>query len=48
MNSVEILANGIALPKQRIESKLLEDRFQLEENWIYDRTGINTRYYVKK
>lgn len=47
MNSVEILANGIALPKQKVENKVLEDKFNLEENWIYNRTGINTRYYVK-
>lgn len=47
MNSVEILANGIALPEQKIENKILEKNFGLTENWIYNRTGIKTRYYVK-
>ena len=47
MNSVEILANGIALPKQKIENEILENKFNLKENWIYDRTGIKTRYYIQ-
>ena len=47
MNSVEILANGIALPKQKVENEVLENRFGLTENWIYDRTGIKTRYYIE-
>ena len=48
MNSIEILANGKALPKNKIESTELEKKFNLSKNWIYDRTGINTRYYIEK
>ncbi len=48
MNSIEILANGIALPKKKIDNKLLNEKFNLNENWIYDRTGIKTRYYIEE
>ena len=48
MESIEILANGVALPKTKVQSNTLEKKFDLTENWIYERTGIKTRYYIDK
>lgn len=47
MNSIEILANGIALPNRKVENEELNKKFNLSENWIYDRTGIKERYYIE-
>lgn len=46
MNSIKILANGSYLPKTRIDNNILNNKFNLNENWIYKRTGIKIRYYA--
>lgn len=48
MESVEIIANGKYLPQKKITNQELNQRFQLEENWIEKRCGILTRHYVEK
>lgn len=45
MNSIKILATGMYLPKKEIDNKYFNDKFNLEDNWIYQRTGIKTRYW---
>ncbi|MCI9365913.1 MAG: hypothetical protein HFJ54_04970 [Clostridia bacterium] len=47
MNSIEILSNGVALPKKEIENDILNEKFNLSQTWIYDRTGIEKRYYIE-
>lgn len=48
MNSIKILANGIYLPSQKVENKIIEEKLNLEENWIYKRTGIKQRFYAEE
>ena len=45
MNSIKILATGMYLPKEKIDNKYFTNKFNLEDNWIYQRTGIKTRYW---
>ena len=45
MKSIEILGNGIYLPKQIIDNDYFNSKFNLDENWIYKRTGIKARYW---
>lgn len=45
MNSIKILATGMYLPKEKIDNKYFNNKFNLEDNWIYQRTGIKTRYW---
>ncbi len=47
MNSIKILATGMYLPKEKIDNKYFNNKFNLEDNWIYQRTGIKTRYWSK-
>lgn len=46
MNSIKILASGVYLPKNIIENGYLNNKFNLETNWIYKRTGIQKRYWA--
>lgn len=48
MKSIEIVANGVYLPKNRITNQILNEKFQLEEKWIEKRCGILNRYYVEE
>lgn len=48
MNSIQILATGSYLPKQKIENATLNERFNLQEGWIEKRTGIQTRYLTSE
>lgn len=45
MKTIEIISNGIYLPKQIINNDYLNNMFSLAEGWIYKRTGIKTRYW---
>lgn len=45
MRTIEIVGNGVYLPKQSIDNNYLNNMFSLEEGWIYKRTGIKTRYW---
>lgn len=47
MNSIKILATGMYLPKNEIDNKYFNDKFNLEEDWIYKRTGIKKRYWTE-
>ena len=47
MNSIKILATGMYLPKQEIDNKYFNDKFELEDKWIYKRTGIQKRYWTE-
>ena len=47
MNSIKILATGMYLPKEEIDNKYFNDKFNLEDNWIYQRTGIIKRYWTE-
>lgn len=48
MYSIEILGNGYCLPKHKIENEELNTTFSIDSNWIYKRTGIQSRYYIEK
>lgn len=47
MNSIKILATGMYLPKQEIDNKYFNDKFELEDKWIYKRTGIQKRCWTE-
>lgn len=47
MKSVKILGNGTYLPQTKLENTYFNTKFNLEENWIEKRTGIQTRYIAK-
>ena len=47
MNSIKILATGMYLPKIEIDNKYFNDKFSIEEDWIYKRTGIKKRYWTE-
>ena len=46
MNSVKIIATGKYLPKHEVKSEYIEKENNLEDGYIYKRTGIETRYYL--
>ena len=47
MNSIKILATGKYLPSNVIDNKYFNEKFNLENNWIYQRTGIKQRFWAK-
>lgn len=47
MNSIKILANGVHMPENKVENRYFNNKFNLDELWIYKRTGISTRYWAK-
>lgn len=48
MNSIEIIATGMYLPKNEIKNEYFNSKFSLNNNWIEQRTGIKKRYWVKE
>lgn len=48
MHSIEIVENGICLPKIEVENGVLNEKFNLDKDWIYKRSGIKKRYYIEK
>lgn len=49
MNNIEILSNGIYLPKNKLNNKQLVDKLSIEnveKDFILKRTGIKQRYYA--
>ncbi len=48
MESIEILGNGTYLPNQIIDNNYFNNKFSLEDEWIYKRTGIKIRYWENK
>lgn len=47
MNSIKLLASGMYLPKREVSNKEFNKIFNLEDNWIYQRTGIEKRYWAE-
>ncbi len=47
MNSIKIVASGMYLPKQEIDNSYFKDKFNIDDDWIYQRTGIEKRYWAK-
>lgn len=48
MSQIEIIANGIYLPDNKIGNEELTKRFSVCEKTIFDKTGIKNRYYTKE
>ena len=47
MKSIQIVATGSYLPKSKIDNKKIAEQFNVNEEFIYKRTGIKTRYYAE-
>ena len=47
MNNLKILSHGTYLPKNKITNEEFNKKFDLETNWIEQRTGIENRYHVE-
>lgn len=45
MENIKIVSNGTYLPKREILNQEIEEKFNLEQGYIYKRTGILKRYY---
>lgn len=48
MNSIKIIANSSYLPSNKITNEFFNKKFNLDDEWIYKRTGIKNRYYTKE
>lgn len=48
MNSIKLLASGMYLPKREVSNKEFNKIFNLDDNWIYQRTGIEKRYWAEE
>lgn len=47
MNNIQIIASSSYLPKTRISNQFFNSKFNLSEDWIKKRTGIENRYFAK-
>lgn len=47
MNSIKIIGTGMYLPEKEIKNKYFSDRFNIDDSWIYQRTGIKQRYWAE-
>ena len=47
MDSIEILASGVYLPKKVVTNEKLALRYGMNSEEIYSKTGIENRYYVE-
>ncbi len=48
MYSIQILACGSYLPNEKIKNDILNKKFNLDAEWIYQRTGICYRHYASE
>lgn len=48
MNSIKIEATGKYVPKNIVTNEVIEKENDLEEGYIYKRTGIKSRFYTKE
>lgn len=48
MNSIKIIATSKYLPNYKVENNYFNKKFNLDENWIYKRTGIKNRFFTKE
>lgn len=47
MKNIKIVATGSYLPKNKVDNKTIANELMITEEFIYKRTGIQTRYYSK-
>ena len=47
MNSIKFIASGMYLPKQEIENTYFTKLFNIDNNWLYKRTGIEKRFWAE-
>ena len=47
MNSIEIVATGKYVPSTIVSNNELEKNNNLDDGYIYKRTGIENRHYIE-
>lgn len=47
MNNIKMVATSSYLPETRISNEFFNEKFNLSEDWIKKRTGIDYRYFAK-
>ncbi len=47
MNDIQIIASSSYLPEAQVSNQFFNKKFNLSEDWIKRRTGIETRYFAK-
>ena len=45
MNNIKIIATGSYLPKNKVDNITIANKLKITDEFIYKRTGIQTRYY---
>lgn len=48
MESIKIIATAKYLPKNKIKNDFFNNKFKLEKEWIFKRTGIKERFFTKE
>lgn len=48
MNNIKIISSGKYIPKIQITNKELEEKYNVEENYIFKMTGIKQRFYAEE
>ncbi len=48
MKSIKIIATSKYLPNNKLENSFFDNKFNLDEDWIFKRTGIKNRFFTKE
>lgn len=48
MSNIKIISSGKYIPKVQITNKELEEKYNVEENYIFKMTGIKQRFYAEE
>ena len=48
MSNIKIISSGKYIPKIQITNKELEEKYSVEENYIFKMTGIKQRFYAEE
>ena len=48
MKNIKIISTGRYLPQCKVDNNEIAEKLNVTENFIYKRTGIETRYYTTK
>lgn len=48
MKPIKIIATSKYLPNNKVENSFFNEKFNLDEDWIFKRTGIKNRFFTKK
>lgn len=48
MSNIQIISSGKYIPEIKITNEELEKKYQVEENYIFKRTGIKQRFYANE